>query len=86
MTYGVTFTCHVRDHGTILTYKPASDADARRLPPESGHVDHSLPIGRIHRGRVDLRRPPRLHRDEWRRKRSIRCNTRPVGNTSAPRA
>jgi hypothetical protein len=36
MTYGVTFTCHVRDHGTILTYKPASDADATRLPSDPG--------------------------------------------------
>jgi len=36
MTYRVTFTCHVRDHGTLLTYKPASDADAARLPSDPG--------------------------------------------------
>jgi hypothetical protein len=36
MTYGVTFTCHVRDHGTILTYKPASDEDAALLPSDPG--------------------------------------------------
>jgi len=36
MTYGVTFTCHVRDHGTILTYKPASAEDAALLPSDPG--------------------------------------------------
>ena len=36
MTYAVTFTCHVRDHGTILTYKPASDQDAKLLPSDPG--------------------------------------------------
>jgi len=36
MTYGVTFTCHVRDHGTILTYKPASGEAATLLPSDPG--------------------------------------------------
>jgi hypothetical protein len=36
MTYGVTFTCHVRDHGTILTYMPDRDEDAELLPSDPG--------------------------------------------------
>jgi hypothetical protein len=36
MTYRVTSTCHVRDHGTLLTYRPASDADAARLLSDPG--------------------------------------------------
>jgi hypothetical protein len=36
MTYGVTFTCHVRDHGTILAYKPAGNEDAALLPSDPG--------------------------------------------------
>jgi hypothetical protein len=36
MTYGVTFTCHVRDHGTILTYKPDSDEGDALLPSDPG--------------------------------------------------
>lgn len=36
MTYGVTFTSYVRDHGTILKYTPDSDEDAERLPSDPG--------------------------------------------------